>query len=316
MRATLPLLEISDFPQINRGKLETLQLNLGYLCNQSCQHCHVNAGPHRTELMDISTMQAALDFAVQHDIKQFDLTGGAPELNPHFRWLVESATAKGIQVIDRCNLTILFEPGQETLAEFLAEHKVEIIASLPCYLESNVDAQRGKGVYDKSILALQKLNQLGYGKEHSRLTLNLVYNPSGASLPPPQSALEADYKTHLAQQFDIQFNHLFTLTNMPIHRFGAVLLAQGEFEPYMTLLKNAFREENLNNLMCRHLISVDWQGFIYDCDFNQMLGLPTRGRKTHINELKQTLAGEAIVTARHCWGCTAGQGSSCGGALT
>ncbi|HET8704959.1 MAG TPA: arsenosugar biosynthesis radical SAM (seleno)protein ArsS [Pseudomonadales bacterium] len=317
MRSTLPLLEVTDFPLIKRGKLETLQLNLGYVCNQSCVHCHVNAGPTRTEAMQRNTMQTALKLAQRHNISVFDLTGGAPELNPHFRWLVESARGQGIHVMDRCNLTVLFEEGQADLADFLAANQVEIVASLPCYLETNVDAQRGKGVYEKSIRALQRLNALGYGQAGTGLKLNLVYNPGGAFLPPAQSVLEADYKAHLANDFGIQFNQLFTLANMPIQRFGAVLLAKGEFESYMTLLKSAYREENLNQLMCRHLISVDWQGFVYDCDFNQMLDLPMRGKKQHLDELlDQTFAGNAIAVADHCWGCAAGQGSSCGGALS
>lgn len=317
MRSTLPLLEVTDFPPIKRGKLETLQINLGYLCNQRCVHCHVNAGPQRTELMQLATMKSVLGFADRHAIKIFDLTGGAPELNPHFRWFVKEARARGIHVMDRCNLTVLLEPGQEDLAGFLAENTVEVIASMPCYLKANVDAQRGKGVYEKSIQAMQVLNALGYGNENSGLILNLVYNPGGASLPPPQEKLEMDYKNHLAREFDIQFNRLFTLANMPIQRFGAILLAKNEFEPYLKLLKNAYREENLNNLMCRHLLSVDWEGFVYDCDFNQMLGVHKGGKKQHIDALlNQSMTGNEIAVADHCWGCTAGQGSSCGGALT
>jgi len=316
MRSTLPLLEISDFPALKRGRLETLQMNLGYLCNQSCVHCHVNAGPTRTELMHRDTMETALKFAAKQNIKQLDLTGGAPELNPNFRWLVMQARQQGLHVMDRCNLTVLFEPGQETLADFLAANQVEVVASLPCYLESNVDNQRGKGVYEKSIQALQKLNTLGYGKADSGLKLNLVYNPGGASLPPAQEKLEADYKAQLAERFGVSFNHLFTLANMPIQRFGAVLLAQKQFDAYMALLKNAYREDNLNNVMCRSLLSLDWEGYAFDCDFNQMLGLHKGGRKTHIKTLlDHAFAGDAIAVAEHCWGCTAGQGSSCGGAL-
>jgi radical SAM/Cys-rich protein len=316
MKSTLPLLEISDFPPLKRGRLETLQMNLGYLCNQSCVHCHVNAGPTRTELMQRDTMETALEFSRQQGVSRFDLTGGAPELNPHFRWLVEAARRQNIHVMDRCNLTVLFEPGQETLAEFLADNHVEIVASLPCYLEPNVDAQRGKGVYEKSIAALKRLNALGYGQPDSGLLLNLVYNPAGPSLPPPQQQLEADYKAQLGERFDVVFNHLFTLANMPIQRFGAVLLAQNQFDTYMALLKSAHSDQNLNQVMCRNLLSVDWEGYVYDCDFNQMLGMPKGGRKTPLSALLQKqLVGDEIAVADHCWGCTAGQGSSCGGAL-
>lgn len=316
MQNTLPLLEITDFPPIKRGKLTTLQMNLGYLCNQSCVHCHVNAGPTRTELMDVATMQACLDFAEKHGIQTLDLTGGAPELNPHFRWLVKQAREKNIHVMDRCNLTVLLEENQQGLALFLAENNVEIVASLPCYSEANVDAQRGKGVYDHSIIALKKLNALGYGQEGSGLILNLVYNPLGPSLPPSQIKLEADYKAQLAEHHDISFNHLFTITNMPIQRFGAILLAKNQFDSYMALLKSAYHEENLNSVMCRSLLSIDWQGYVYDCDFNQMLGIPKARKKEHISELMQTdLLGNQIAIAGHCYGCTAGQGSSCGGAL-
>ena len=315
MRDTRPLLLHSDFPPVHRASLETLQVNLGYLCNLSCVHCHVNAGPHRTEQMDretIDTLLALLDRAAIHTL---DLTGGAPELNPHFRYLVREARALDVHVIDRCNLTVLLEPGQEDLADFLAEQQVEICASLPCYVQENVEAQRGKGVYDASIQALQQLNALGYGAER---ILNLVYNPVGPVLPPPQEALETDYRRELKERFGIRFNHLMTITNMPISRFGSVLLAQGQYTEYMHLLRENFSQSNMETLMCRRLLSVDWQGFLYDCDFNQMLDLPllASDRRRHIRDLLSTLTlDEPIITGEHCYGCAAGQGSSCGGAL-
>lgn len=319
MRATLPLLLETDFPPIRRQRLETVQVNLGYTCNQSCLHCHVNAGPTRTESMAGETIEAVLDFLAASGATTLDLTGGAPELNPHFRPLVARARALGARVIDRCNLTILEEPGQEDLAQFLAAHRVEIVASLPCYTEELVDRQRGKGVYEKSVRGIRRLNALGYGHPGSGLVLNLVYNPQGASLPPAQEKLEADYKRVLGEAFGIVFNGLYTLANMPIQRFGSTLLSRGQFNDYMALLRGAHREENLAGVMCRTLVSVDWQGYVHDCDFNQMLGLglrlPGRGR-VHVKDLAgRDLAGNPIVVRDHCYGCTAGQGSSCGGAL-
>lgn len=320
MLDTLPLLEKTTFPSIRRGKLTTLQVNLGYLCNQQCLHCHVNASPKRKEIMDRDTATLVIDYLKSSGATTLDLTGGAPELNPHFRWLVSEARKLGVHVMDRCNLTILDEPGQESLAQFLADNEVEVIASLPCYLEDNVDGQRGKGVYSKSMKGLKKLNTLGYGKEESSLKLNLVYNPVGAHLPPSQQSLEADYKKNLKDNFDISFNQLFTLANMPIQRFGSMLLSKGEFDNYMDLLRDAHQDENLDGVMCRSLISVDWQGFVYDCDFNQMLKLPLMmgaKPKTHLKDLmNRDLEGNPIVVMEHCFGCTAGQGSSCGGALT
>lgn len=319
MLATLPLLEQTRFPALRRNKLETLQVNLGYLCNQQCLHCHVNAGPRRTEIMTRETVEQVLAYLRAANIGALDLTGGAPELNPHFRDIVRAARAQGTRVIDRCNLTILEEPGQQDLAEFLAAHQVEITASLPCYLEDNVDRQRGKGVFAASIRALRRLNALGYGQPDSGLILNLVYNPQGPSLPPAQGPLQADYKRHLSDEYGIVFNQLFTLANMPIQRFGSTLISKGQFEDYMTLLREAHQDANLESVMCRDLISVDWQGYVYDCDFNQMLGLPLRlnGRpRTHIKDLMGVnLTGNPIVVKDHCYGCTAGQGSSCGGAL-
>jgi radical SAM/Cys-rich protein len=316
MRDTRPLLIASDFPPIERGALDTLQVNLGYICNLSCAHCHVNAGPQRAETMALETVQQVIDLLRRGGIGTLDLTGGAPELNQHFRFLVRTARELGVRVIDRCNLTILFEEGQEGLAQFLAEQQVEVVASLPCYLEENVNEQRGKGVYDESIRAIRLLNELGYGIR-DELKLNLVYNPVGAILPPPQEILEADYRRELGQRFGIAFNHLFTITNMPISRFGSVLLAQGEYQHYMQLLRDNFSKDNLAGVMCRNLLSVDWRGYLYDCDFNQMLGLPLKTGQRHLRDMAQGhgMEGQAVVTGEHCYGCTAGQGSSCGGAL-
>ena len=323
MHPTLPLLVATDFPALRRASLDTLQVNLGYKCNQSCLHCHVNAGPNRTEMMDADTVDLLLAVLRERGVKTLDLTGGAPELNPHFRRLVVSARAMGLNVIDRCNLTILSEPGQEDLAQFLAHERVEVVASLPCYSAANVDRQRGDGVFERSISGLRALNALGYADADadadSGLVLNLVYNPQGASLPPPQTALEADYKRELGTHFGIRFNHLFTLTNMPIQRFGSTLVSKGTFQSYMQLLKSAYRSENLDGVMCRSMLSVDWQGDLYDCDFNQMLGLRARvngSARAHLRDLlSHTAQGEAIRVADHCYGCTAGQGSSCGGSL-
>lgn len=319
MIETLPLLENSDFPSISRDKLTTLQVNLGYVCNQQCLHCHVNAGPKRSESMNKETIDHIIEFLAASGVTLLDITGGAPELNPHFRYLVERARSMKITVLDRCNLTILNEPGQEDLAEFLAHHQVEITASMPCYLEENVEKQRGKGVFAASIQGLRKLNDMGYGVANSGLILNLVYNPIGPHLPPAQQQLQADYKKQLGDAYGVQFNQLFTITNMPIQRFGSMLISKGQFDDYMKLLKSAHQETNLANVMCRTLLSVDWLGYVYDCDFNQMLKLPAMvsGKpKTHIAELiGKDLSGKSVVVMDHCYGCTAGQGSSCGGAL-
>ncbi|MDH3325575.1 MAG: arsenosugar biosynthesis radical SAM protein ArsS [Gammaproteobacteria bacterium] len=319
MHATLPLLRETDFPPIRRNKLETLQVNLGYRCNQQCLHCHVNAGPKRKENMDEETVNQVIDYLKSSDVKTLDLTGGAPELNPHFRYLVTEARKLNIKVIDRCNLTILSEPGQDGLAEFLAENNVEVVASLPCYLEDNVDTQRGKGVFDTSLKGLAELNSLGYGKEHSDLTLNLVYNPQGPTLPPSQVELQASYKEILKEKFDVDFNQLFTITNMPIKRFGSMLISKGQFADYMQLLRDNYSASNLDGVMCLNTISVDYNGDLFDCDFNQMLELPLKGknqRAMHISTLAQeNINDKSIVIADHCYGCTAGQGSSCGGAL-
>lgn len=319
MHATLPLLLRTAFPPLRRARLETLQVNLGYRCNQSCVHCHVNAGPKRTEEMSADNVDGVIDFlAADRQVGSLDLTGGAPEMNPHFKRLVSAARKLGVRVMDRCNLTILEEPGYEDMAAFLAGHQVEVVASLPCYQEDNVDRQRGKGSFDASIHALHRLNALGYGKEGSGLVLNLVYNPQGPDLPPPQEALEAAYKTELGETYGVHFNQLFTITNMPIQRFGSTLISKGQFETYMSLLKGAHREHNLDGVMCRNLVSIDWQGFAYDCDFNQQLGLGliSERPRVHLSELTAaSLENRPIRVADHCFGCTAGQGSSCGGAL-
>lgn len=318
MRDTLPLLEKIPFPALRRGRIETLQVNLGYRCNQSCVHCHVNAGPNRTEQMSGAVIDDVLAFVTRRRIATLDITGGAPELNAHFCRLVTTARARGVKVMDRCNLTILEQPGQEDLAAFLAREQVEVVASMPCYLEANVERQRGKGVFDGSIRGLRRLNALGYGRDPN-LVLNLVYNPQGPALPPPQAALEADYKRVLGERYGIVFDKLFVLANMPIQRFGAALLGKGDFDGYLRLLQDAHLDANLAGVMCRSLISVDWRGFVYDCDFNQMLDLPLQHgahRRPRLAELiDQDLNGNSIRVAGHCYGCTAGQGSSCGGAL-
>ena len=328
MKNMTPLLKDTDFPAIRRARLQTLQVNLGYLCNQSCFHCHVNAGPTRKELMDESTINLLIQFMDIAGIKTLDITGGAPEMNPHFRKLVKAARKLNVHVINRCNLTIIEEDKFDWIPSFLAEHQVEIAASLPCYLEDNVNAQRGDGVFQASITGIQKLNAVGYGLEDSELKLNLVYNPQGPSLPPSQATLEVDYKRELLARYGIRFNALLTITNQPIQRFGSTLVSKGQFDDYMKLLKDNFQQANVKGVMCRTLISVDWQGYVYDCDFNQMLGLyaPIEGEEQlHIaqliaqEELEQTvgqgLAGQPIAIMNHCYACTAGQGSSCGGAL-
>ena len=318
MHATYPLLRKTDFPPIRRKKFDTLQVNLGYKCNQTCQHCHVNAGPNRTEMMDAETVDLVIQVIKDRGIATLDLTGGAPEMNQEFRRLVKAARELGVRVIDRCNLTILFEPGYEDLADFLAQEGVDISASMPCYSQDNVDKQRGDGVFDKSIAGLQKLNTLGYGDDKP---LNLVYNPLGPSLPPNQEKLEQDFKRELEKHFGIQFSQLFTVTNMPIQRFGSTLISKGTFANYMKLLKDNFNAANMENLMCRSTVSVDYQGYLYDCDFNQMLAmampLPTDGvARPHLRDLLgKDIEGKPIAIADHCYGCTAGQGSSCGGAL-
>jgi radical SAM/Cys-rich protein len=306
-----------------RDSVTTLQVNVGKLCNQACQHCHVDAGPKRTESMSAEIAERLLQILSDSPtIATVDITGGAPELNPNFRRLVTGSRQLGRHVIDRCNLTVLFEPGMEGLEDFLARNQVEIIASLPCYTAANVDAQRGGGAFDKSIRALRLLNELGYGMPGSALKLNLVYNPLGATLPPDQTRLEADYKLHLREQFSIEFHRLFTLTNMPIKRFADLLRRSGKHGEYMALLVEHFNPATVSGLMCRSLVSVAWDGTLYDCDFNQMLeiGIIELGRdrrRLTVWDLDSFthLAGQHIATSTHCFGCTAGAGSSCGGAL-
>jgi radical SAM/Cys-rich protein len=307
------------FPALSRGRLDTLQVNLGYRCNQSCSHCHVNAGPSRTEMMGADTIALVPAVLRARGVSTLDLTGGAPELHPGFRDLVRQARGLGVAVIDRCNLTILSEPDQEDLAAFLAQQGVKVVASLPCYLADNVDRQRGDGVFERSLSGLRQLNALGYGDPDAGLELDLVFNPQGPWLPPPQAALEADYRRELADRHGLRFNRLFTITNMPIQRFAAVLRQQGQLESYRLLLRQHHNPANLEQVMCRSTISVDWQGDLYDCDFNQMLDLPAgNGRpRAHLRQLlEQDPDGESIAVAEHCFGCTAGAGSSCGGALS
>jgi radical SAM/Cys-rich protein len=309
-------LEQRGLPVLTRTEITTVQVNVGKICNQACQHCHVEAGPKRTESMSLQTAERVLSLLKSsRSVNAVDITGGAPELNPHFRRLVAGSRDQGLHVIDRCNLTILLEPGFEDLPMFFAGHRVEVTASLPCYTRDNVDAQRGRGVFEKSIEALQLLNQLGYGID-PRLALNLVYNPLGASLPPPQEALEADYKRQLQENFGIRFNRLFTITNMPIKRFADALLRTGQQETYMKLLFDRFNAAALEHLMCRSLVSIGWDGQLYDCDFNQMLDMPVSNPVT-IWDIDSFDAArfKPIATAHHCFGCTAGAGSSCGGAL-
>jgi radical SAM/Cys-rich protein len=318
MRDSLALLEAIPFPTIARRAPTTLQLNLGYLCNIACIHCHVNAGPTRKELMARETMELALEFAARQRIRVLDLTGGSPEMNPHFRWLVETARAAGLHVMDRFNPTVVEEPGYDWVPGFLAAQRVEVVASLPCYTETNVDTQRGDGVFASSIRVLRRMNALGFGVEGSGLPLNLVYNPGGPFLPGAQDQLEADYKRRLLDEHGIVFNQLYTLANMPVQRFGSWLQSKGEFDRYLALLRANHRDANLDAVMCRDLVSIDWQGFAYDCDFNQMLGLPLAGdaMRPHLRELLDApLDGRPIRVSGHCYGCTAGQGSSCGGAL-
>ena len=313
MHKIYPLIENTDFPQIRRSSLKIIQVNLGYKCNQSCLHCHVNAGPKRKEMMDRETIDNVIDFAVNNNIQTVDLTGGAPEMNKHFKYMVKELTQHDIHIIDRCNLTILNENNMKSLPEFFVKNKIEIIASLPCYIKKNVDSQRGKGVFDESINILRLLNKLGYGNDKD-LILNLVYNPQGPVLPPSQKKLENDYKSYLRENFNIEFNSLFTITNMPINRFGSVLVSQNKFDGYMKLLKSSFSEKAKENVMCKELISIDYNGNVFDCDFNQMLKMNLSNKRTHITEInKRFLKSKIISTGDHCYGCTAGSGSSCGG---
>ena len=314
-------LESHGLPRLERGRVTTLQINVGKRCNQACHHCHVEAGPLRTEVMEERTARRLVELAAESEvIDTVDITGGAPELNPHFRWLVRSMRSQGKRVIDRCNLTILQEPGMEDLGEFLASHGVSVVASLPCYGRDNVDKQRGKGVFDRSIQALQQLNALGYGVAGSELTLDLVYNPGGAFLPPAEDQLQEQYRHQLRELCGVEFNNLFTITNMPIKRFAHALDRDGEYAQYMSLLVNHFNPATVDGLMCRSQVSVGFDGALYDCDFNQMLEIPLsraprRPETIWTIERLASLDHSPIATASHCFGCTAGAGSSCGGAL-
>jgi radical SAM/Cys-rich protein len=302
---------------LRAGNIAVLQVNVGKLCNQTCRHCHVDAGPTRHEVMSCETMAACLRLLQRRAIPTLDITGGAPEMNPHFRWLVASARSGGQHVIDRCNLTILLAPGFEDLSEFLADAKVEIIASLPCYLAENTDAQRGVTVFAKSIEALQKLNALGYGLAESGLILNLVYNPLGPSLPPAQPTLEAAYRRELGERYGITFNRLYTIANMPISRFLDDLVSQGKLDEYMQKLITSYNPAAVEGLMCRSTLSVGWDGQLYDCDFNQMLelGLMVGARRSIHDENLEEIDGRLVNVGQHCFGCTAGAGSSCQGAI-
>jgi radical SAM/Cys-rich protein len=305
--------------RLDRRAIEVLQVNMGRYCNQACIHCHVEAGPTRTEMMSRETVDAVLCLFGRSAIATLDITGGAPELNPHFDYLVESAVGLQRHVVDRCNLTVIFEPGKEYLPEFFKRHGVELICSLPCYSEKAVDLQRGKGTFDASIRALQIFNRLGYGQPGSGLILNLVYNPVGPHLPPPQQKLEDDYKRVLNEQFGIVFDRLYCLSNMPITRYAMHLKLRGEYESYMALLESSFNAATLDQVMCRDLVSIGWDGSVYDCDFNQMLDLPlldADSQRLNIAELSvEQLLYRSIQVGNHCYACTAGCGSSCGGAL-
>ena len=309
----------STVGDLRRRAVDVLQINMGRYCNLACIHCHVESGPNRKEMMSRETIDAVLKFLAATDIPTVDLTGGAPELNPHFDYLVESLVGMKRHVMDRCNLTVIFEPGKEYLPAFFARHRVELVCSLPCYSEENVDRQRGKGTFDSSIRALQWLNDLGYGRASSGLILNLVYNPVGPHLPPPQDQLERDYQRELKTKFGIEFNRLYCLSNMPITRYETHLRLRGEYEKYMELLERSFNPATLDQVMCRNLLSVGWDGAIYDCDFNQALDLPMRdatGESLTIDSLTvDQVAGRSILVDNHCYACTAGPGSSCGGAL-
>jgi len=301
---------------LRRSKLSELQVNLGYLCNQACEHCHVEAGPKRTEIMTWETMEKIVLWAQQNNIKAADLTGGAPEMIPFFRQFVDALLAVGVKITSRCNITVLYEPDQEDLADWYAERTIRLVCSLPCYSQGNVDKQRGKGVFGKSIDGLQKLNQAGYGRDADK-QIDLVFNPIGPVLPPAQQNLEQEYKIRLKQDFNIDFNNLLTITNLPINRFEHYLERSGQLDGYMQLLAENFNPGTIAPLMCRHLLSVDWQGYVFDCDFNQMLGLPLgiNGPRKLWDVDSSHLENAEISVGKHCFGCTAGAGSSCGGAL-
>lgn len=311
------LKEHNQFP-LQPTALEILQVNVGYMCDLTCEHCHVDAGPTRKEIMEKETMEQILKAVDQTNVKMVDLTGGAPEMNPHFIWFVEELTKRNVKTIVRSNLTILVSNKKfRTYPQFFKDHGIEVIASMPCYTQDNVDKQRGSGVFNRSIEALKILNELGYGKEGTDLHLHLVYNPGGPSLPPAQAALEHDYKVRLKEDWNIEFNNLYTITNLPISRFLDFILAAGRYEEYMDKLVNAYNPVAAENVMCKNTLSVDWQGNLYDCDFNQMLQLKVAAPVRHISEFDESiLANRNIVLGQHCYGCTAGAGSSCQGATT
>ena len=309
----------TKFPCIKRDYLETLQINIGYKCNQSCSHCHVNAGPNRTEMMSNNIISLIPKVIKANNIKLLDITGGAPELHPKFKQLVKEVRNLDVEVMDRCNLTILTEPNYQNLASFLASNNVQITASLPCYIQDNVDKQRGRGVFEKSILALKQLNSYGYGIKGQGLTLNLVYNPSSPQLPPSQKELEDTYRRELKERYGISFSNLFVLANMPINRYEKYLNIIGKLKDYNQLLEDNHNPKNLNSVMCKTTLSVDWKGYLYDCDFNQQLGMRRRGEITHLDDLLiplRSLRDSPISIGNHCFGCTAGAGSSCGGELS
>ena len=308
----------TKFPYIKKEPIDTLQINIGYKCNQACKHCHVNSSPSRTEMMSEEILNLIPMIIKKFNIKTLDITGGAPEMNPNFKKLILSLKNQNINIIDRCNLTIFFEKGYEDLPNFLAENKVIITASLPCYEKENVEKQRGSGVFDKSINAIKILNNLGYGKNETGLELNLVYNPVNPSLPPPQEKLEKDYKNILYEKYNISFNHLYTITNMPINRYADFLKMSGELDKYYELLANNFNQQNLKNLMCKKTLSVDWEGQIYDCDFNQQLKLKSESGPKNLYDLLNYSSpfNYQIAAKNHCFACTAGAGSSCGGSLS
>jgi len=299
----------SGLPVLERAPTTVLQINVGKLCNQTCNHCHVEAGPKRTEVMAGAVVERLIELAGASQVRTVDLTGGAPEMNPHFRRLVEGMAALGKEVLSRCNLTILLEPGYEWLAEFYAAHRVHLVCSLPCYTEDNVTRQRGRGVFDKSIAALQRLNALGYGDEDADgLPLDLVYNPLGASLPGSQANLEADYKRELGRRFGVRFSRLLTLANLPIGRFARTLQKRGELEPYLRLLEESFNPGTVPQLMCRNTLNVGWDGQLYDCDFNLAAGLPFSSTPIHVRDADRLEAGIPVMTDNYCFACTAGSG--------
>ena len=306
------------FPNIKKEFIDTLQINIGYKCNQACKHCHVNSSPSRTEMMSEEILNLIPKIIKKFNIKTLDITGGAPEMNPNFKKLVLSLKNQNINIIDRCNLTIFFEKGYEDLPDFLAENNVIITASLPCYEKENVEKQRGSGVFDKSINAIKILNKLGYGINETGLQLNLVYNPINPTLPPPQEKLETDYKNILYEKYNITFNNLYTITNMPINRYADFLKMSGELDKYYELLANNFNQQNLKNLMCKKTLSIDWEGQIYDCDFNQQLKLKSESGPKNLYELLNYSSSfnYPIAAKNHCFACTAGAGSSCGGSLS